>query len=136
MVKFFAKRKKEEIKEESFADGRIIITDFRKLKKENFPTYESGDMFFLHYDGKIYLDSEDEANETVITVWKMLAQFPKAELRRFERGSKKRFPNIKTVEDLAKLEGDDEAFMNALAMFLIPAEIKSREAQRAYYGIV
>lgn len=132
MVKFFGRKQKEEV----FADGRIIVTDFSKLKKEEFPQYEKGDMFFLHYDGKIYLDSEDKANEAVITVWKMLVQFPKAELRRFERDRKKKFPNIKTVEDLAKLKGDNEAFMSALAMFLIPAEIKSREAQRAYYGIV
>lgn len=132
MVKFFGRKQKEEV----FADGRIIITDFRKLKKDNFPTYKSGDMFFMDFDGKVYLDSVDKANEVVITVWKMLVQFTKAELRRFERDRKKRFPNIKTVEDLVKLKGDNEVFMSALAMFLIPAEIKSRETQRAYYGIV
>ena len=51
MVKFFEKKSEKEI----FANGRIIVTDFRKLKKEDFPKCNSGDMFFLHYDGKIYI---------------------------------------------------------------------------------
>lgn len=132
MVKIFGKKKKEEV----FANGRIIVTDFSKLKKEEFPQYENGDMFFLHYDGKIYLDSKDEANEAIISVLKILVQYPKAELRKFEREQKRRYPNIKTAEDLEKLKGDNEGFMKALSMFLIPMEIKSRESQKAYYGII
>lgn len=136
MVKFFVKKKKEETKEEVIANGRIIITDFRRLKKDDFPQYEDGDMFFLHYDGKIFLDSENEANEAIIMLMKMLVQYPVKELRKFERDRRKRYPEIKTVEDLEKLKGDNENFMNALSMFLIPMEIKSRETQRAYYGII
>ena len=132
MVKIFGKKKKAEV----FANGRIIVTDFSKLKKEEFPQYENGDMFFLHYDGKIYLDSEDEANEAIISVLKILVQYPKAELRKFEREQKRKYPNIKTAEDLEKLKGDNEGFMKALSMFLIPMEIKSRESQKAYYGII
>lgn len=132
MVKIFGKRKKEEV----FANGRIIVTDFSKLKKEEFPQYENGDMFFLHYDGKIYVDITDEANEAIISALKILVQYPKAELRKFEREQKRRYPNIKTAEDLEKLKGDNEGVMKALSMFLIPMEIKSREFQKAYYGII
>lgn len=102
MVKFLQKKKKEEI----FANGRIIVTDFKKIKKADFPTYENGCMFFMHYDGKIYFDSEDEANEAIIMAFKMLVQYPKAELRKFEREQKRRHPDIKTAEDLLKLKGD------------------------------
>ncbi|MCM1026392.1 MAG: hypothetical protein NC432_08135 [Roseburia sp.] len=56
MVNLF---KKKRIAEEVFAGGRIIVTDFSKLKKGNYPQYT--DMLFLNYDGKIYLDSEEEA---------------------------------------------------------------------------
>lgn len=132
MVKIFDKKKKGEV----FANGRIIVTDFKKLKKEDFPQYEDGDMFFLHYDGNIYIDIADEANEAIISTLKILVQYPKAELRKFEREQKRRHPDIKTVEDLIKLKEDNEEFMKALAMFLIPMEIKSRESQRAYYGIL
>lgn len=132
MVKIFEKKEKREV----FANGRIIVTDFKKLKKEDFPQYEDGDMFFLHYDGKIYIDITDEANEAIISTLKILAQYPKAELRKFEREQKRRHPDIKMVEDLIKLKEDNEEFMKALAMFLIPMEIKSRESQRAYYGIL
>lgn len=131
MVKVFG-RKKEEV----FANGRIIVTDFKKLKKEEFPQYEKGDMFFLHYDGKIYLDSEDGANEPIISALKVLVKYPKSELRKFEREQKRRYPDVKTAEDLEKLKGDNDGFMKALSMLLIPMEIKSRDFQKAYYGII
>lgn len=132
MVKIFGKKQKEEV----FANGRIIATDFSNLKKKDFPQYEKGDMFFLNHDGKIYIDITDTANEAVVLVLKLLAQYPKAELRKYEREQKRRYPDIKTAEDLIKLKGDNEGFMKALSMFLIPMEIKSRELQRNYYGII
>ena len=89
----------------------------------------------MNYDGKIYLDSEDEANEAIVLALKALVQYPKAELQKWEKEQKRKYPDIKTVEDLEKLKGDNEAFMKALSMFLIPVEIRSRETQRAYYGI-
>lgn len=130
MVNLLRKKEKGEV----FANGRIIVTDFKKLKKEDFPQYENGDMFFVHYDGKIYLDSKDKANEAIIMLLKMLVPYSRAELLKFEKDRKKRYPNIKTAEDLEQLKGDNADFMNALAIFIIPMEIKSRELQRAYYG--
>lgn len=130
MVNLLRKKEKGEV----FANGRIIVTDFKKLKKEDFPQYENGDMFFVHYNGKIYLNSKDKANEAIIMLLKMLVPYSRAELLKFEKERKKRYPNIKTAEDLEQLKEDDEAFMNALAMLIIPMEIKSREMAKAYYG--
>lgn len=132
MVNPFKKKGNEEV----FAGGRVVVTDFRKLKRKNYPQYEKGVMLFLNYDGKIYLDSEEEANEAIILVLKILVQYPKTELRKWEKEQKRRYPDIKTVEDLEKLKGDNDKFMKALSMLLVPMEIKSREAQRAYYGIL
>lgn len=125
---------KKKIKKEIFAGGRIVVTDFKKLKKEDFPQHENGKMFFMHYDGKIYLDSRDEANGVIIMLLKMLVPYSRAELLKMEKERKRRYPNIKTAEDLEQLKGDNEAFMNALAMLLIPIEIISRETKKAYYG--
>lgn len=130
MVDFLRKKEKGEV----FANGRIIVTDFKKLKKEDFPQYEKGDMFFVHYDGKIYLDSREEANEAIIMLLKMLIQYSRAELLKMEKERKRRYPNIKTAEDLEQLKGDNAEFMNALAMLIIPMEVKSREMEKAYYG--
>ena len=129
MVKFFEKKVEKEI----FANGRIIVTDFRKLKKEDFPQYSSGDMLFLHYDKKIYISSE-EANEPIVSALKVLVQYPKAELQKWERERKRLYPGIREVTDLEKLKGNSEDFMKALSMFLVPMELKSREVQKAYYG--
>ena len=65
---------------------------------------------------------------------KMLVQYPMAELYKMVRERKKRFPNIKTVNDLPQLKENTVDFMEALAIFIIPVEIKSREVQKAYYG--
>lgn len=130
-MKFLKKKRKEEV----FAGGRIIVTNLKKLKKDDFPQYENDDMLFMNYDGKIYLDSENEANEAIVLALKALVQYPKAELQKWGKEQKRKYPDIKTVEDLEKLKGDNEAFMKALSMFLIPVEIRSRETQRAYYGI-
>lgn len=87
--KFLRKKEKEEV----FANGRIVVTNFKKLKKGDFPAYENGAMFFMHYDGKIYLDSKEEANGAIIMLLKMLIQYPKAELLKFEKERKKRYSN-------------------------------------------
>lgn len=126
------KKKKEET--ETLASGRVIITDFRKIKKSDFPWYQ--DMFFMDYDGRIYLDSGDEANEEIVRLFKILVQYPKAELQKWEKEQKKKYPYIKTANDLEALKGNNEELIKALAMLLIPAEIKSRETQRKYYGIL
>lgn len=132
MVKILKKREKEEV----FANGRIIVTDFKKLKKENFPQYRDDDMFFLHYDGKIYIDSEDPANEAIVSLLKNLVQYPKKVLKQWEKKQKKRHPEITDVSELLKLRENNEDFMKALSGFLVPLEIRSREMQKEYYGIL
>ena len=102
-------------------------------QKPHFPQYSSGDMLFLHYDGKIYIDSNEKANESIIFALKFLVQYPKAELQKWERERKRLYPGIREVTDLEKLKGNSEDFMKALSMFLVPMELKSREVQRAYY---
>lgn len=132
MVKILKKEKKEEV----FANGRIIVTDFKKLKKENYPQYRDDDMFFLHYDGKIYIDSEEPANEAIVSLLKTLVQYPKKVLKQWEKEQKRRYPDIKKVDDLIKLKGNGEEFAKVLSGFLVPLEIRSREQQKEYYGIL
>lgn len=131
MVNFLKKKKKDEV----FANGRVIITDFKELKKDDFPQHEDGDVFFLHYDGRIFFDSENEASEPIVSILKILTQYSKADLRKWERKCKRLYPNIKTLKDLEKFEGDGEDFAKALSMFFVPLELESRDMQRAYYGI-
>ena len=133
MVKnIFAKKKKAEA--EVLANGRIILTDFKKLKKGDYPNYGDGIMFFLHYDGKIYFDSKNEFTEALIIAYKPLVECSRADLREWERQRKKRYPHIKTVEDLAKLQGNNEDFLKALSMFFVDTEMRRRQIERSYYG--
>lgn len=135
MVKILQKNKKG-ANEEVFAGGRIVVTPFSKLNKKDFPQYEDGDMIFLHYDGKIYINQSDPANEAIVILLKNLVQYPKKVLKQWEKEQKKRYPDIKKIEDLAVLKGNNEEFMKALSGFLVPLEIKSREMQKEYYGIL
>lgn len=127
MVKIFEKNKKE-----SFANGRIVVTDFQKLKKRNFPKYEDEEMLFLDCDGKIYIDSNDEANEPIILLLKTFTQYTQETLQEYKEQQQKKHPDIETVQDLKKFKEDHTEFMKGLAMFLIPFELESRELRRIY----
>lgn len=131
MVNPFKKKEKKE----TFANGRIIVTDFKNLKKEDFPQCERADMFFLDYDGRICIDSGNEANAAIISILKIISQYPQAELRKWEKKQKRKYTDVRTVEDLARFEKDNVGFMNVLTLFLIPLECKSRQLRRRYYGI-
>lgn len=132
MVKILKRKKKEEV----FAGGRVIVTPFSELNKKDFPQYKDDDMFFLHYDGKIYINKEDPANEAIVILLKNLVQYPKKVLKQWEKEQKRKYPDIKRIEDLVALKEDNEAFMKVLSGFLVPLEIKSREMQKEYYGIL
>lgn len=127
MVKIFENKKKE-----TFANGRIVVTDFQKLKKRNFPKYEDEEMLFLDRDGKIYIDSNDEANEPIILLLKTLIQYPQEALQEWKDQQQKKHPDIGIVQDLIKFKGNNVEFMKGLAMFLIPFELESRELRRTY----
>lgn len=135
MVKILRKNKKG-ANEEVFAGGRIIVTPFSKLKKGDYQQFEKDDLFFLNYDGRIIVNSEEEANIPIVSLLKTLVQYPKKTLKQWEKEQKKRYPDIKKIEDLAVLKGNNEAFMKALSGFLVPLEVKSREMQKEYYGIL
>lgn len=132
MVKLWKKEKEK--KERILANGRLIVTDFKKLKKEDFPYFEDGDFFFLSCDGRIYLDSEEEANEAMIILLELLTRYSREDLRKWERECRKKFPDVKTVEDLTKYKNNHEDFIKALSALLVPVEIKRRQMERAYYG--
>lgn len=135
MVKILRKNKKG-ANEEVFAGGRIIVTPFSKLKKGDYQQFEKDDLFFLNYDGRIIVNSEEEANIPIVSLLKTLVQYPKKTLKQWEKEQKRRYPDIKNVEDSAVLKGNDEEFMKVLSGFLVPLEIRSREMQKEYYGIL
>lgn len=135
MVKILRKNKKG-ANEEVFAGGRIIVTPFSKLKKGDYQQFEKDDLFFLNYDGRIIVNSEEEANVPIVSLLKTLVQYPKKTLKQWEKEQKRRYPDIKNVEDSAVLKGNDEEFMKVLSGFLVPLEIRSREMQKEYYGIL
>lgn len=131
VVNLFEKKGKE-----VFAGGRIIVTDFRKLKKDDLPAYEEGDGVVVNYDGKVYINSRAVSSEIIIPIFKILVEYPMDKLKELQEEQRKEFPDVKEVDDLKKLIGNQKKFMLALAMLLVPAEIRSRELQRAYYGIL
>ncbi len=94
MVKILKKKLKKEV----FANGRIVVTDLEKLKKEDFPQYNSGDMLFLHYDGKIYIDSNNDGNEAIVMLLKMLVQLSYGGTVQNGKGKKKEISEYKDSE--------------------------------------
>ena len=131
MVDFFKKRKKAD-ETQVLANGKIVITPFSKMDKTDFPQEDAVEMFFLSPDGRIVFNSEEPANEALIQVYKILVNYSRADLEKWERRTKKRFPNIRTAEDLTKLESKEDEFV-ALVMLCIPGELNRRKIEKSYY---
>lgn len=132
MVKKIIKKRKREDETKIYANGRIVVTPFSLMDKGDLPEGDSYSMFFLSPDGKIVFDSEEPANEAVIEVYKILVRYSKANLEKWERRCRKRFPNIRTAEDLPKLQTNEEKFV-ALTMLCVPGELNRRKLEKSYF---
>lgn len=132
MVNIFSKKEKRKDGTKVLANGKIVVTPFSQMEETDFPQGSIGEMFFLSPDGKIIFDSEEPANESLIEVFKILVQYSRPDLEKWERKCRKRFPGIKTAEDLTKLESNEDKFI-ALTMLCIPGELNRRRIEKAYY---
>lgn len=127
-------------KEKTLANGRVVITDFRKLSPDGFVTdvrtaAELREVsLLLSVDGKVYLDQDDAMSDIVADIFAVLMVAPRGELKMYKNMMQKRFWWVKTLDDWAEMRGSDEDRIRALSMLFIPTEEKRREIEMIYYG--
>ena len=123
----------------SYANGAIEVTNFKKLNSIDFPMFDlkniNDELMLCSNNGKLYINSRfKEKCKVAVGVFEILAMESKEALLNFQRTYQKKYPNIKSFDDLAALEGTNEDKVNAFAMLSVPVELKRREIESAYYG--
>ena len=127
-------------KRQEFANGKIVVIDFRKLNINDFKPYygeddlkDRGVLFAI--DGKVFIDSRDMWCVTFRTAFEIMIPLSRYELECMRKTYRAKHPNIKNQKDLNKMNFEDtESLKEALMIVMIPFEIERREIERKYYA--
>lgn len=129
------------MKQKRLGNGKIIVANFCGLHQSDFGEVyrETGEIrfkdqvFLVSPDGRYYVNSRDENAEFLSGLFELLVQEKKKTLLECKEIFQKRFPNIRSFDDLDKMQGTKEELTYALAMLIIPIELKRREIETNYY---
>lgn len=118
---------------------KVQLVNFRKFKPDELKTMFNAskkdikiNMFFVSCDGRIFINKKDPTSKALKTAFDLIVNQPRENLEELEKIYSAKYPQIRTVLDIAKLKENTERF-EALIMFLIPTEYKRRGLERAYY---
>lgn len=136
--------KLKKFKEKRLCGGKLVVTDFKRLNpKEGLflgdfqPEQFSEELAAYSADGKVYINAKINGNDVVAGIFQNLIPESKDTLQQYQEEYAKKFPNIKNLSDWeawAKIETDSEKIVHALAVLMVPLEMKRRSIESAYYG--
>lgn len=130
--------------EKRLCNGKLIVTDFRKLNPESFPSFTRKQLrkeFALFMpNGDLYINSRMDGFDLIYPVWEVLMQESRENLEKYQTIFSKRYPNLKSFDDwgpwamAAAKEGENREIIESIALLVTPLELKRREIERSYYG--
>ena len=125
-------------KRKIFADGKIVVTDFKKVEPSTFypiHTYTKEELaqeFMLCTpNGKWFINNRIAGYEFLLSVVEILVSESRYTLEGYKQAYKGQYKDI-TLSNWADMSGDNAQKIIALALLLIPGEIKRRELEKAY----
>ena len=128
-------------KEKKICEGRLIVTDFKKLNPADFePLYHFVSKAELREEIILYINSRDAISEFLSKVLEFVMKENTKTLKKYRRELKNKYPAVKGFDDwgkIAKKEGcGSKDSLECLIMLLIPIERKRRKFEFDYYGQV
>lgn len=130
-------------REKTSNNGRLVLTDFRKLNPKNFLACEDftrkqlrEQIALCSCDGTIFVNLALKESEVVFGIFQNLMPEKRKTLEEFQSVYQEQFPNIQNFDDwstAAKAMNNEERIFS-LSMLLIPAELSRRTLEREYYG--
>ncbi len=136
--------KLKKFKEKRLCGGKLVVTDFKRLNPEEGlflgdfqPERFSKELAAYSADGKVYINAKINGSDIVAGIFQNLIPESKDTLQQYQEEYGKKFPNIKNLSDWetwAKIETDSEKIVHALAVLMVPLEIKRRSIESSYYG--
>ncbi len=131
-------------KEKRLCNGKLIVISFKKLNPEEglFLGEESPEQFCKELaaytvDGKVYINTEISLFDVAAGIFETFIPESRETLKQYQIEYGRKFPNIKTFEEwgkYAKTEADNEKIVQALAVLMVPLEMKRRSIESSYYG--
>lgn len=129
--------------EQTRANGKICICDFKRLDPDDFKTLynftkeELKDHIIIYSpDGRIFINSQDDSCELLTNIFENLMQNTQYTIEQYAKRYRQQFKDIKTFDDWgrwAATESDNEKRIHALAMLLVPVEVNRRQLEKKYY---
>lgn len=136
----------KKFKEKRLCGGKLVVTDFKRLNPEEGlflgdfqPERFSEELAAYSADGKVYINAKINGSDIVAGIFQNLIPESKDTLQQYQKEYGKKFPNIKTFTDWeawAQKETDNENIVHALAVLMVPLEMKRRSIESSYYGKV
>jgi len=131
-------------KEKRLCGGKLVITDFKRLNPKNLllvqnytPEQLNEELAVCTAEGKIYINSRMEGNKMVSGIFENFITQSRKTLEEFQKVYDKKFPHIRNFDDWAAwsaTEENNEQRVFALAVLMVPLELKRRSIESAYYG--
>lgn len=131
-------------KEKRLCGGKLVVTDFKRLNPEEVlplgdfnPEQLSEELAFFTPDGTIFINTRIAGSNVVSDIFKIFIPESRETLKQYQEEYGKKFANIKNFTDwekYARAETDSEKVTQALAVLMVPIELKRRAIESAYYG--
>lgn len=133
-------------KEKRMCEGRLIVTDFKKLNPADFePVYHfkskaelREEVALLSIKGIIYINNRSDTSDFMAKIFEFLMKESTKSLKKYQRELKSAHPAVKSFEDWAKIAkregcGSKES-IECLIKLLIPTERQRRRAELNYFS--
>lgn len=132
------------IKEKKLCNGKLVVTNFKRLNPENFMPLQNftkeelrKQLAICTTDGKIYVNTGIEGYELISGIFENFIPETRSNLMQYQAEYSKKFPNIKTIDDWmawAATEVNKEQIVHALAVLMVSCELERRKIENSYYG--
>lgn len=125
-----------------YHDSRIVIKDFKKLRisdySDQYPNTTQKEFETLlavfQPNGNIALNKRNAYCDLLEGTFALLMQQTASTLKEAEELYQAKYPDVNSIDEITKYEGDNLACVEIVARFVIPIEFKRREIERQYYN--
>lgn len=123
------------------ANGKLVFVNFKRLNPKLFypiHTYSKNELKNQYClctpTGQIYINSSFEICKHVVGIMELLMQETRDVIVEYQENMQKKFPNVKTFDDLLKIDVKEKDNIHAMAMLFVPLELARRDIEKAYYN--
>lgn len=125
-----------------YYDSRILVKDFKKLRVCDYEGQYPGVvqkefeklLAVFQPNGSIIINRRNAYCDLMKNVLSLLTQQTASTLKEAEELYQAKYPDVNSIDEITKYEGDNLACVEIVARFVIPIEFKRREIERQYYN--